>query len=158
VWGLFGFTYYGIILFVSRLYTTSSDDDKSSCSFDYSAIFINATAEIAGVTVSAIAIDRLGRIHTQTFFYLWAGVAVAIMGMGIPVGAVLAVSIVGRMAVMAASVETICSSTRPQTDLHLFVRTRRGSRLRSFTTRSCGRWVTPCAWAPPRSAPSPPRS
>lgn len=109
VWGLFGFTYYGLILFVGRLYTTTSsgDDDKSTgrtCSFDYSSIFINATSEMAGVTVSALAIDRLGRVRTQSYFYLAAAAAVAVMGMGLPASAVLVVSIIGRMSIMAASV------------------------------------------------------
>lgn len=56
------------------------------------------------MTVSAIAIDHLGRIRTQSWAYLAGGIAVFIMGLGISPNAVLAVSIVGRMAVMAASV------------------------------------------------------
>ena len=69
VWGLFGFTYYGIILFVGRMYTTSGsgDDGSHSCSFDYSSIFINATSEVAGVTISALAIDRM---YAYTFFFV----------------------------------------------------------------------------------------
>jgi len=53
---------------------------------------------------SALAIDRMGRIRVQYWFYLAAAVSVCIMGLGLPANAVLAVSIVGRMAVMAASV------------------------------------------------------
>lgn len=115
VWGLFGFTYYGIILFVGRIYTTSaSDDDGSpSCSFDYSSIFINATSEVAGVTISALAIDRMGRIRVQCWFYVAAAVAVCVMGLGLPANAVLAVSIVGRMAVMAASVGELSDYRHP---------------------------------------------
>lgn len=45
VWFASGFAYYGIILFVARLYSTTTDDG-GSCSFDYSSIFINATAEV----------------------------------------------------------------------------------------------------------------
>ena len=115
VWGLFGFTYYGIILFVGRMYTTSASDDNGSqsCSFDYSSIFINATSEVAGVTISALAIDRMGRIRVQCWFYVAAAVAVGIMGLGLPANAVLAVSIVGRMAVMAASVSELSDCRHP---------------------------------------------
>ncbi len=59
VWGLFGFTYYGIILFVGRMYTTNTNDDSKTCSFDYSSIFINATSEVAGVTI------RFRTLHTS---------------------------------------------------------------------------------------------
>jgi hypothetical protein len=45
VWFASGFAYYGTILFVARLYSTTTDDGES-CSFDYSSIFINATAEV----------------------------------------------------------------------------------------------------------------
>ena len=45
VWFASGFAYYGIILFVARLYSTTTDDGEK-CSFDYSSIFINATAEV----------------------------------------------------------------------------------------------------------------
>lgn len=45
VWFASGFAYYGIILFVARLYSTTNDDGEK-CSFDYSSIFINATAEV----------------------------------------------------------------------------------------------------------------
>lgn len=105
VWFLFGFTYYGIILFVSRLYTsTSSGDDGSTCSFDYQSIFINCSAELAGVFIASIVIDRWGRCHTQSIFYVFGGIAVALMGMHMSVSAVLAVSILGRLSSMAASV------------------------------------------------------
>jgi hypothetical protein len=51
VWTAFGFTYYGIILFVLRLYTSS---EISTCSFDYQSIFINICAEFAGVTIGVL--------------------------------------------------------------------------------------------------------
>lgn len=106
VWGAFGFTYYGLILFVGRIYADKSDDDDggSSCSFAYSSVFINATAEIAGVFVTAIVIDKIGRINTQKLFYILAGIAVVCMGIEMPIGAVLAVSLMGRLAIMSASV------------------------------------------------------
>lgn len=45
VWFTSGFAYYGLILFVARLYSQETVAGES-CSFDYSSIFINATAEV----------------------------------------------------------------------------------------------------------------
>jgi len=43
VWALFGFTYYGVILFVGRVYSTAAEGGEGGdgdCSFDYQSIFI----------------------------------------------------------------------------------------------------------------------
>lgn len=106
VWAMFGFTYYGIILFVGRLYSTTDDDDSDDkkCSFDYSSIFINATAEVVGCTVGAIFIDRWGRVRSQTAFYLLAGLSVFLMGFENGATAVLVVGFLGRIGALAASV------------------------------------------------------
>ena len=104
-WLLFGFTYYGIILFVSRLYnTSSSDDDSDTCTFEYQDVFINATAELVGVFVCIMLIDPLGRSRTQALMYLLGGIAVAFMGVKLPSRAVLAVGYIARLSVMSASV------------------------------------------------------
>lgn len=106
VWAMFGFTYYGIILFVGRLYSTSDDDDSDDkkCSFDYASIFINSTAEVVGCTMGAIFIDRWGRVRSQTLFYLLAGGAVFLMGFENKATAVLIVGFLARIGALAASV------------------------------------------------------
>lgn len=107
VWLMFGFTYYGLILFVGRLYSKDDDndtDDSKTCSFDYSAIFINCSAEVVGCTLGAIFIDRLGRVRSQTVFYLLAGFAVFLMGFETSTVAVMIVGIFGRIGSMTASV------------------------------------------------------
>jgi MFS family permease len=75
IWGAFGFTYYGIILFVSRLYTSpgseSDGDSTAICSFDYQSIFINACAEILGVFIAGLIIDPWGRTKTQGAKYTY---------------------------------------------------------------------------------------
>jgi hypothetical protein len=59
VWGCFGFVYYGVILFVSRIFTDNGDDDDEiTCDFSYSDIFISATSEVAGVFIAGVVIDR----------------------------------------------------------------------------------------------------
>lgn len=106
VWAMFGFTYYGVILFIGRLYSTSDDDgsDDKKCSFDYASIFINSTAEVAGCTLGALLIDRWGRVKSQTSFYVLAGLAVFLMGFESQASVVLIVGFLGRVGVMAASV------------------------------------------------------
>ena len=114
VWTMFGFTYYGLILFVGRLYSEDDDsdgDDGGSCSFDYSAIFINSASEVVGCTLGALAIDRLGRVRSQTVFYLLAGLSVFLMGFETKATAVMIVGIFGRIGSLAASVNKLYSLT-----------------------------------------------
>lgn len=103
VWGSFGFTYYGIILFVSRLYTTSSEDSLT-CSFDYSSIFLNAMSEVFSVTLSAILVESIGRIKIQTVFYALGAIAVFFMGFRLPTLAMILIGMIGRIAVFTSSV------------------------------------------------------
>ncbi len=106
VWMGFGFTYYGVILFISRIFSNASDDDGSStCSFDYSSIFYNSLSELGGVTMSALVVG-MGRVRTQTVFYCLSGVTVLLMGLVKGKGAILATSFLARMAIMTASVNT----------------------------------------------------
>ena len=125
VWTMFGFTYYGIILFVGRLYSTDDDDgsDDKKCSFDYESIFINSTAEVVGCTVCALCIDRFGRVKSQTLFYLLAGFAVFLMGFETGVTAVMVVGFMGRIGALAASVRYIFKFERPVVlvDVHALI-------------------------------------
>lgn len=110
VWMMFGFTYYGLILFVGRLYSSNDDDtgdDDGNCSFDYSAIFINAASEVAGVTIGAFLIDHLGRVRSQTSFYLLAALSAFLMGFETKTAAVMVVGIAGRIGAIAASVSIL---------------------------------------------------
>jgi hypothetical protein len=105
IWGLFGFTYYGLILYVARLYST--EDDGSSCRFDYQSIFINASAELFGVAVCASIIDRFGRIKTQAALYVFSAFFVATLGLPMSISSLLVLAFLGRMAIMAASVSLL---------------------------------------------------
>lgn len=61
VWFAFGFAYYGIVLFVAKVFEVDNGDDAEggeSCSFTYDDIFISAVSEVLGVTVTALIIDR----------------------------------------------------------------------------------------------------
>lgn len=106
VWFCFGFAYYGVILFVSRLYNTSSDDDSQTCSFDYSSMFINACGELVGLGFTIYIIDRIGRTKTQGMLYVMGGIAVLCMGFGLPRYSILAVAWIARMFAMGSSSAT----------------------------------------------------
>lgn len=107
VWATYGFSYFGLIIFVGRIYGDSSD--ASTCSFDYPPIFYNACAEFAGTFIGAQLIDSFGRVKSQAVFYVVAGVAVFLVGFDLPFALLMAFAIIGRMGSVAAAVSrTLC--------------------------------------------------
>jgi MFS family permease len=80
VWFLFGFTYYGLIVFISRIYVVKPEDGGQVCTFAYADIFLNASAEIVGVFSAMMLIDRWGRRLSQMSFYIVASVGVVVLG------------------------------------------------------------------------------
>ena len=79
IWLIFGFTYYGIILFITRIYDTTSHG-SAECSFDYDALLINASSEFLGLLVAIALIDWFGRVHSQALFYGIGALSLAILG------------------------------------------------------------------------------
>jgi MFS family permease len=110
VWTLFGFTYYGLILFVARVYSNNSsngDDNAATCSFDYGSIFINSLSELIGTSFGVVLIDRIGRVNIQIVFYLLSGLFVAMVSVpNLSSGTIIAVAFVGRLCIMTASSST----------------------------------------------------
>jgi hypothetical protein len=107
IWGLFGFTYYGLVLYVSRIYSSTHRDDGSDpvrCDFDYPPIFYNAASESVAILISAALIDIMGRKQSQSAFYALGGVAVMCAGFEWSPGWVLGLSILARMCSMSATV------------------------------------------------------
>jgi MFS family permease len=107
IWGLFGFTYYGLVLYVSRIYSSTHRDDGSDpvrCDFDYPPIFYNAASESVAILISAALIDLMGRKQSQSAFYALGGVAVMCAGFEWSPGWVLGLSILARMCSMSATV------------------------------------------------------
>jgi MFS family permease len=105
VWLCFGLAYYGVILLVSRLYSTS-DDDSTTCSFDYEYVFINACAELVGVTITGAIIDSVGRVRTQASLYLLGAMMMFILGFNLSTVAILIVAWFARLAAMGSSCAT----------------------------------------------------
>ena len=114
IWVSFGFTYYGLILLVTRLYRQTDGDSGSAssnatCSFDYADILVNSTGEIPGVVITYLIIDRIGRRVTQSGSYLLGAMCLVILGsMGHATGkgAILALSLIARACAMASSCVT----------------------------------------------------
>ena len=110
VWISFGLAYYGIILFVTRVYQADNDDtdedEGPSCEFDYQDIFINSIMEVVGIFVATLTIDRFGRIITQFGGYITACVGVLFMGIGSSAGVVFTFGLFARAGIMAASCAT----------------------------------------------------
>jgi MFS transporter, putative metabolite:H+ symporter len=96
----FGFCYYGVILFVTVLSTKNQEDDDggADCAFDYLSIFVSAASEVVGITATIQIIDRWGRVPTEMFMFLLAGVGVALMGISMPFSAMMVVSSFARIA------------------------------------------------------------
>jgi MFS family permease len=83
-WAGFAFLYYGTVMVITEVFAADGreyvdGDDESGYSFDYSAIFTSATAEIAGTTLILFLIDRVGRIRSQAYSYLTGGIMVCIL-------------------------------------------------------------------------------
>lgn len=118
VWTMFGITYYGMILLTDRMYsnTSTDDDDSDTCTFDYSNIFIVATAEVFGIAIAAYAVDApdLGRVKAQMLFYFLAAIGVVLLGIvsvatpdgGTRNGLIFFFAYLGRTSIMAASTVT----------------------------------------------------
>ena len=121
VWTMFGITYYGMILLTDRMYsnTSTDDDDSDTCTFDYSNIFIVATAEVFGIAIAAYAVDApdLGRVKAQMLFYFLAAIGVVLLGIvsvatpdgGTRNGLIFFFAYLGRTSIMAASIAATSS-------------------------------------------------
>jgi hypothetical protein len=116
IWTSFGFTYYGVILFVSRIYSepgsgsgasAGAAESPPSCIFDFQSIFVNAFAEIIGVFLATTMVDPWGRTRTQSVLYAIGGVAVLFMGCSsMPLGVLKGASLIARLCAMGASCAT----------------------------------------------------
>mmetsp|Transcript_1195 Transcript_1195/g.1945 ORF Transcript_1195/g.1945 Transcript_1195/m.1945 type:complete len:485 (+) Transcript_1195:25-1479(+) len=103
-WFSFGCCYYGVILFVTKVFEDNGgDDDDISCSFDYAAIFYSAASEVVGVFITIQVIDWWGRIPTQALSFCLAGIGIFCMGISMPFAPLVVVSVFARMTAVAAN-------------------------------------------------------
>jgi hypothetical protein len=67
------------MVFASEDADNAHMDGAESYSFDYSAIFTSASAEVAGTTLIIFLVDRVGRIPSQALSYFAGGVSLLIL-------------------------------------------------------------------------------
>jgi putative MFS transporter len=105
VWFCFGVAYYGLVLLITSVFSTgdSDDDGSESCSFNFGGILQSTCAEIVGVFIAALTIDRWGRIGTQSVFYAIGGVTALMIGIHMPSAGLLVFSFLARLSAMASS-------------------------------------------------------
>jgi MFS family permease len=110
IYSVYGFTYYGAILFISRLYSSESSEDHPTDSgtsdtahvtFNYMEIFTNACSEFVGVFLAANVIDRIGRKVSQASFYLIAAVSILLLPMT-TLNVRYVIALVSRISILAA--------------------------------------------------------
>jgi len=108
LWFCFGLTYYGVILFVSRIYAEDGDDDGDDlkCEFDYQSIFINACAEFVGIFLTLFVVDRWGRPKTMFVTFGIAAVGSLLMGIPASYAFVFTVGLFARAAIVSANSTT----------------------------------------------------
>ncbi len=111
-WFSFGFAYYGVILFVARIYDnvdTTHDNQGGhdlTCNFDYKSIFINASAELFGIFLVVNFIEVTGRTIIAFVTFVLASCTSMVMGASIGHVAMLCFSLIARAASVAANSTT----------------------------------------------------
>jgi MFS family permease len=106
IWMCFGFSYYGVILFIGRLFETNTDPNELVCHFNYRPIFVSAMSEVFGVVLTGVLIDAWGRVPTQASLYGASAVGIVLMGVGLPDMPLVVVSMCARLCMMGASSAT----------------------------------------------------
>jgi MFS family permease len=89
-WYGLAFMYYGAIMTVSIVFSNIQKDDDNENNddnnngkifdFDYGALFITSSAEIAGLSLAILMVDRVGRVTTQIWAYSLGGFCLLLLG------------------------------------------------------------------------------
>jgi len=105
VWTVMGISYYGVTLVVTSVGARrGTDDDDLRCSFDYPFVFSIFVAELVGLLLAFVAIDRLGRVASLASAYVIALVCLfTLPGVLGQTDAALVVLFVGLAATTAGS-------------------------------------------------------
>ena len=107
-WFSFGFAYYGVILFVARIYDNAGTHDNQgghelTCNFDYASIFINASAELVGIFLVVNFIEITGRTIICFVSFSLAAATCMVMGATIGPTVMLTFSLIARAASVASN-------------------------------------------------------
>lgn len=80
------FMYYGAIMAVSIVFSNiqkgddESNDENKAFDFDYWALLISSSAEIVGLILAILLVDRMGRVSTQVWAYSLGGLSLLLLG------------------------------------------------------------------------------
>lgn len=80
------FMYYGAIMAVSIVFSNiqkgddNSNDENNAFDFDYWALLISSSAEIVGLILAILLVDRMGRVSTQVCAYSLGGLSLLLLG------------------------------------------------------------------------------
>lgn len=82
-WFGMGISYYGAIMIVTRVFVTEddTDDNNGHITFNYRSIGISCSAEIIGLTLVVLAVNRIGRIYPAVSFFGLGGVFSAVLSL-----------------------------------------------------------------------------
>jgi putative MFS transporter len=107
-WFCFGFCYFGVVLFVIKVFERhSSTDDHfegaGECDFDYGSIFLSAASELLGLLAATLVIDKWGRISTQMTAFMCAAVGSFLLSLNVSELHLLFISMLARMSIIGAN-------------------------------------------------------
>lgn len=73
VWIGKSFMYWGSVQIITLVFTGTTGEEGGTYTFDYGAIFVSSTAELVGVCICLLLVDRTGRRATQSVLYMLGG-------------------------------------------------------------------------------------
>jgi len=120
IWAGYAFSYYGMILTVTRIFDWEDNDDDDAnesgdrADFDYLAIFLSSTAEVVGTTIAIFQVDSLGRKPTLVGSFAIGGISLFFLcvlaaGNGSRM-TLVCLAFIGRSCVMAGACVTWIST------------------------------------------------
>ncbi|CAB9520080.1 Synaptic vesicle 2-related protein [Seminavis robusta] len=85
LWGSYAFLYYGTVIAVTLAFynnnnnDSDTDTDNNPHSFDYLAMIVSSSAELAGVTLVKFTVDRWGRMYCMKQYFTAGGILVFVL-------------------------------------------------------------------------------
>ena len=83
------FGYYGTIMIITRVFEDDSHADNGDPMFNFKSIVISSSAELLGLTVVILTVERVGRIRPQVICFFLGGVFSLILSISASSGSVI---------------------------------------------------------------------
>lgn len=86
IWFCVGFLYYGIVLFISRLFVDNTDDDADDrgqdnrCTFKFISMFVSSLAEVPAALMPMFMLNIFPRNTLQTLYCTLAALSCILLG------------------------------------------------------------------------------